>query len=53
MIKFDEEKGISISVYGNVSADYYIGKGADARKIRLSMDLYTKKLTGCMYYNHF
>lgn len=52
-IVFDEEKGIDISMYGVVQADYYVGKGADAQKIKVTMDLYTKQLTGYLFYDRF
>lgn len=53
MIVFDEEKGIYITHYGDVLADFYVGKGADAQKIKIIMDLYTKELIGYTFYDRF
>lgn len=53
MIAFDEEKELYITHYGDVLADFYVGKGADAQKIKIIMDLYTKELCGYVFYDRF
>lgn len=52
IINFDEESGIRYTRAGEVIAEYYLGNGDNAKKIKIFIDLLTQDLAGFLLYDN-